>query len=309
MDVVFGNENVIRSKLKCKEDKHECRTECPIFNFKYEDKALSLIFVDEEFITIPFEDKKLILVRDLGDEIEEILKRKDNILSNVSHELLTPIAVLKMLVSELLDERTVDPLVLEKMKSNIARLENTAKSLVEASKRNIIGLVKEHVNIVDIIEESLKNVSILSLNKKIEIHKNFEENLPNIEGDKSKLVFLFTSILSNAIKFNKEGGKVYIKVKHRHLGRRILENGYIEVIIEDTGIGIPKEKLKYIFDPLYQVESKTTRRFPGVGMGLYISKIIVDMHKGKIEIESEVNKGTKVTVLLPVAREKIKRKL
>ncbi len=309
MDVLFGNDEILRSKLKCKEDKSKCKNNCPIFDFKYRDKTMSLIFINEELIAIPFGNKKLILIRDLGDEIEEVLKQKENILSNVSHELLTPIAVLKMLFSELLDAKNIDPAVIEKMRSNIARLETTARSLVEACRKNIISLVKEPINIVDIIEESLKNVEILCTNKKVRIYKQIEENLPRIEGDRSKLVFLFTALLSNAIKFNRENGAVYIKIRQRDLGRKVLENEYVEVTIEDTGIGIPEEKLKYIFDPLYQAESKTTRRFPGVGMGLYTSKLIVDMHKGKIEIESKLNKGTKVTVLLPSAREEIKRKL
>ncbi len=307
---IFGDENIIKLKMGCKENVSECRSNCPIQNFNDKDKTLSLIFVDEEIIVIPYyENKKFVIVRDFSGEIEEVLKRKDNILSNVSHELLTPIAVLKMLISELFDENVIDKEILEKIKSNISRLENTAKSLVDASKKNIIGIIKEPVNIIDIIDEALKNIEILSINKKISIHKDFEKDLPEIEGDRSKLVFLFVSLLSNAIKFNRDGGDVFIRVRHVHMGRKIFENGYIEVVIEDTGVGIPEDKLKYIFDPLYQVESKTTRRFPGVGMGLYMSKIIVDIHGGKIEIESILNKGTKVKVLLPVARKIDRRRI
>jgi two-component system phosphate regulon sensor histidine kinase PhoR len=102
---------------------------------------------------------------------------------------------------------------------------------------------------------------------------------------------IFTNLVSNAIKYTPEGGKVWITLAE--------EGGFVKVSVSDTGLGIKREDLSRIFDRFYRVKTTETRQIVGTGLGLSIVKSIVDAHLGLISVDSEVGKGTTFTVLLP----------
>jgi len=110
-------------------------------------------------------------------------------------------------------------------------------------------------------------------------------------GDKKSLKMMFTNLISNGIKFNHEGGSVLVKVKEH-------ENDII-VEISDTGIGILKEDLPFIFDEFFRVKSDKTRHINGTGLGLSIVKKIAEMHSASIKVESELGKGSTFYINLP----------
>ncbi len=116
--------------------------------------------------------------------------------------------------------------------------------------------------------------------------------------DKDKIERIITNILSNAFKFTPEGGRIIVTLSK--------DDKYVNTIISDTGIGIPKEKMSKIFDRFYQVDGSHTREQEGTGIGLALTKELVELHKGKIEVESEESKGTTFTVRIPLGREHLK---
>jgi len=148
-----------------------------------------------------------------------------------------------------------------------------------------------------------------------------EDNLPVLmTADERKLKQILYNLLSNAVKFSPDGGSVMIAARHLTPGngdwvtregkvfslpvtlepKSVPENRWVEISVTDSGIGILREDLQRIFDPFEQVESSTSRRYQGTGLGLSLTKKLVDLHGGKIWAESEgVGKGSKFTFVIP----------
>ena len=114
---------------------------------------------------------------------------------------------------------------------------------------------------------------------------------PFVLGDAETLEQVFTNLISNAIKYNKPNGSVRIEIRE--------EPESVIIEIQDTGIGIPKENLPFIFDQFYRVNRKEGQKTKGTGLGLSIAKKIVDLHGGSIQVTSELGKGSTFTVVLP----------
>jgi signal transduction histidine kinase len=132
----------------------------------------------------------------------------------------------------------------------------------------------------------------MAAQNEVEIKTSIQKDLPKVRASEEELKHVFLNLLDNAIKFNKRGGEVLIKARKK--------DGYIEVSVEDTGIGIAEDQLEKIFEPLTQLDPTTKRRYGGTGMGLTIAKRIVEMHGGKIFVESELERGSKFIFTLPV---------
>jgi signal transduction histidine kinase len=130
--------------------------------------------------------------------------------------------------------------------------------------------------------------------KKIDIDEETSAT-SRIKGDKDRFIEVISNLLDNAIKFSHEGGKISIKAWDE------IEN--VHLTVSDNGIGIPADIIPKLFMRFYQVDSSPSRKYTGTGLGLYITKTIIDTFNGKIWIEREVGNGTTVHVLLPVAGE------
>ncbi len=117
---------------------------------------------------------------------------------------------------------------------------------------------------------------------------------------------VFSNIISNAFKFTNSGGKIVIIISiNKNLSEeshsKILSQNTVEICVKDNGVGIPEKRLPYIFDRFYQVDSSQTRNYSGTGIGLAIAKELVELHKGKISVESKEGKGSKFIVTLPIS--------
>ncbi|WP_406660593.1 HAMP domain-containing sensor histidine kinase [Methanolobus sp. ZRKC3] len=145
------------------------------------------------------------------------------------------------------------------------------------------------------VEDSLRKVSeyfsFKAGDRGISIKKEVEDKLPLIMGDVEYIPFIFRSLIDNAIKFSPDGGNIYISVFE--------DQGDVHISIKDEGIGIPMKELSHIFDRFYQIDGSNSRRYGGNGLGLYVSKSIVEIHGGNIWIESEEGRGTTVHVIFP----------
>ena len=186
------------------------------------------------------------------------------------------------------------------IKRNASRLYSLVNQLLDLSKLEAgkMKLEASEQNIMPLLKGYVLSFSSLAERKKITLSFNtIEENL-NVYIDKDKVEKIINNLLSNAFKFTPEGGKIDFTVE------KLIE--YAEIRIADNGIGIAKERIDKIFDRFYQVDGSHTRESEGTGIGLALTKELVELHKGKIEVESEYGKGTTLKILLPLGKDHLK---
>lgn len=228
------------------------------------------------------------LLKKANDKLIELDKLKSDFLSMVSHELKTPLTSMRI-SSEFMLENDPDPETRKELCEifirNTDRLTRMVDDLLDTSRieSNDLRFKKEMVDIRNIINTSIRTVRKQSEKKKLDITAEIPENISKIFADNDRLTQVFVNLLSNSIKFTQERGKVKIKI--------LDYEKFIEVQVKDNGIGIPPDKLDKIFDKLYQVDNSSTRAYGGSGIGLAITKGIVEGHGGTIKVESEVGKG------------------
>ena len=237
-------------------------------------------------------------LRDIRKE-KEIDKMKSEFISIVSHELRTPLTSIKNAVSIILGGTAGEVTqnqerFLSMVLRNIDRLAGIINDLLDLSKLEA-GKVEMRFQEVDLNEPLDVVISSLRLQaekKSIIITKEIPVGLPKVYGDKDKIEQIFINLINNAIKFTPEKG-------HIHVSARLVHEDFIEVCVEDTGIGIPEEKLDKVFDRFHQISESLTRETGGTGLGLPIVKGIVEGHKGSIRVESKVGKGSGFIFTLP----------
>ena len=246
---------------------------------------------------VEFSDGKkcVIVARDIT-EIKKIDEMKNNIISNITHELRTPITIMRGFIEVAMGETDPDKRnqYLERAINAIDRQNRMVQDLIETAMGEIktLDLAFENVDLKDILETSLKDVEPKAKLSDISIKTELEENL-YLRADQQQLTYVLTKLMDNAIKFTEKGGKLEVLAKHK--------GEYIEVCVKDTGIGISKKNLNKIFDKFYQVDATTSRKYSGSGVGLTISKNIIEKHDGKIWVESELGKGTTFCFTIPKA--------
>jgi signal transduction histidine kinase len=227
---------------------------------------------------------------------------KDDFIVNISHELRTPINIIfsSVQLMELYTKKgskvvSVDlPQKFNSIKSNCLRLIKIINNLIDITTVDA-GFTKlrlSRTDIVRFVEKIVLSVESYAKIKGIEINFYTEIDKKEMYFDLEKIEAVVLNILSNAIKFTREGGKITAKTyeKDRHL----------MISVKDTGIGIPESKIGIIFERFRQVEHTFVRSFEGSGIGLSLAKLYVDLHKGKISVESEEGVGSEFIVELPI---------
>jgi len=238
-----------------------------------------------------------------GDEDSEVAKQQDEIththlfLSALSHELKTPltaiIASTGLLVEELDKKHEV---VLLKLAQNISRsaasLQNRLNELISLSKNKdeSYGIAKKEIDFSMLAAEVADQVLSLAKQKKQTLNLEVAPYI-KINADDQRIEQVLLNLLSNAIKFTPEGGQIYLKADKD--GNRLVVN------VQDTGPGIPNEEKRKLFVPYYH-PSTDRSGIPGLGLGLAISKQIVELHGGAIWVQSEVGKGSAFSFSLPI---------
>ena len=234
-------------------------------------------------------------------ELEYMGHQKDEFPSMIAHELKTPLVPIKsyldMIISENLGQLT--PKQIEKLqvvRSSAESLHKLIDDLSDAQKLETgnMKISQEENSLSDIINEIVIQLEPDFDKKGIKI--NLELNQVRCFCDKSRISQVLLNLLTNAIDFTPSSdGKISISLSK--------ENNFAKIVVEDNGSGIPNDKLENIFQKYYQVDSATKREYGGTGLGLTITKGIIDMHKGKIIAESELGKFTRFTVLLPMTQD------
>lgn len=251
------------------------------------------------------EDEYIIWMTDISKDIEneEIQKNKTDFFANLSHELRTPLNIIFSTL-QVLNLKTKSIKEISNQDSilkytNIAmqntyRLLKLVNNLIDSNKitSGYFDFKPQNYDIIFFIESICQSIVEFAKTKNIDIVFDTEIEEKIIMFDLDKMERIILNILSNAIKFSKDGGKIEILIKE------IDET--IEIEISDTGIGIPKDKVDCIFDRFKQVENNHVSKGEGSGIGLYLVKSLVDMHGGNIFVKSELGKGSTFTIDIPI---------
>ncbi|MDP3104011.1 MAG: GAF domain-containing protein [Candidatus Methanoperedens sp.] len=234
------------------------------------------------------------------EELKTLDRMKDEFMSNVSHELKTPLISIKGYSELLYDEKLGGRLdeqkkSLEAIIRNADRLTRLINSILFITRfqSGKIEFRSKSIDIDEIMQISIEDLKNPMDKKQITFEKELSA-VSRLRGDKDRFVEVITNLLDNAIKFTPVGGKITLKA--------LDEGENVHITISDNGIGIPADIIPKLFTRFYQVDASTSRKYGGTGLGLYITKTIIDATGGKIWIESEVQKGTTVHILIPAAK-------
>ena len=245
----------------------------------------------------PGEEKVMLVFHDVT-RLKKLEKIRVDFVANVTHEIKTPLTAIIGYLETIQTGATSSN---EDVKKFIAislkqagRLNRLVEDLLVISKIEL-GEIKFHfeeVSIRDAFEGAIPLVEAKAGLKKINIHNNVQDNLSYVWADRDRLTQILVNILDNAVKFTPEDGSVFIEA--------VQKDNYAILTIKDTGIGVPKEEVQRLGERFYRVDRSRSRDLGGTGLGLSIVKHLMIAHGGKIEIESQLGRGTKVSLYFPL---------
>ncbi len=227
----------------------------------------------------------------------KIDKLQREFVANVSHELKTPITTIKSYTETLLDgameEKQIAEDFLNVINSESDRMSRLVSDLLRLSRMDYeqTKWKKEKLNLSESINQTAKKLIIQARNKNVTMHVSQIPNDMNIYFDRDGFEQILLNIAGNAVKYTPENGNVWINAYRN--------NNSINISIKDDGIGIPKEDQARVFERFYRVDKARSRELGGTGLGLSIAKQIAEAHNCKLTINSELNKGTEITITIP----------
>ena len=237
-----------------------------------------------------------------AEKLQEVDELKSRFFTNISHEFRTPLTLILGPVKQMMEK-----LDSGKMKDDLTVVHRNANKLLELVNQLLdvskieSGNMKLQVsaqNIIQLVKALVLSFSSYAERKGITLKFISFENEIITYIDNSKIEKIITNILSNAFKFTPEGGLIDVNV--------LKDKEYVNVSVRDTGIGIPKEKVQNIFNRFYQVDRSHKREQEGSGIGLALAKELIELHKGKITVESEEGRGTNFTISIPLGKDHLK---
>ncbi len=249
--------------------------------------------------------QQAIRLEQANQELLEADRLRSEFVANMSHELRTPLnsiigfsSILMKNRNKTLAEKDLD--YAEKINRNGRHLLSLINDILDLSKIEAGRMeVEMRPTKVDLVaRETVELLHTQAEARRLALELVVEEEIPEIRTDGDKLRQAIINLVGNAIKFTHQGGvtiRVYLK-----------ENA-VGMDIIDTGIGIPEDKVKVIFEPFRQVDSSTTRQYGGTGLGLSITRSLVELLGGRISLQSEINKGSTFTILLPLSGESLQK--
>lgn len=235
----------------------------------------------------------VILIQDVSEK-EKLEQMRKDFVSNVSHEFRTPLTIIKGNLESVIDGMTKPEYIKDTcitLLKETNRLERMVKYLLNLSKLEAgkLEIVFNKLDVNMLINDTLRGLKPLINNKCINLQLLLENNLPLLFSDYDKLKQLLIIFLDNAIKFSPNEGILKIST--------CSDNKNIYITIEDSGIGIPKDEIEYLGEKFFKSDKARTSNIEGTGLGLSIAKRLVKVLNGHFEIESELGKGTIITVL------------
>jgi len=231
-----------------------------------------------------------------NESLTELDRLKTKFISDISHELRTPITNLSLyldLLEQGLPERREQYTIV--LQRQVSRLTTMLEDILNISRLDMgkirLNIAAQDVNgIVQQVAADFQNHPNGDITLSIELH----QGLPSILGDQKQMIQILTNVLNNAFSYT-QAGSIRIATSWDDA------QNYVRIEIKDTGIGIPPRELDHVFDRFYRASNVSQSTMPGTGLGLSLVKELVDLHHGHIEISSELNVGTTVTLFIPMA--------
>ena len=254
-------------------------------------------------VTRDISDRRLLEedLRGAREKAESLSIAKSRFLASMSHELRTPLnAILGF--SELLQSNAMEQMPAGRQKEYIGLIHSSANHLLNVL-NDILDMSKIEAGKYEIVPEPFNLANALlgcaammrgqAQTREIELVAADMSDLPEISADERAVKQIMINLLSNAVKFSEPGGRVEVMAKR--VGRNVA------IAVRDQGIGISPEHMESLGQPFYQADSKYDRKYEGTGLGLSVVRGLVELHGGKVEFDSRKDRGTTVTVTLPIA--------
>ena len=236
-----------------------------------------------------------------NEKLQELDRLKSAFVSIVSHELRTPMTSIKGYVENMLDGLTgalteKQSHSLGRVKHNIDRLTRMINELLDLSRIEAgrMELNLAPVSLLDVASDVVESFQTAARQKSITLRAVPRRIVPKVKGDTDKLNRILTNLIQNAIKFTPQGGEVRVEAQVRDVA-------YVEMVVVDSGCGIPPHELDKVFDKFYWSESVPVEA-RGAGLGLAIAKNLVELHGGKIRVDSTLGEGSRFSFTIPIAR-------
>ena len=229
------------------------------------------------------------------DEFSELDRLKSNFIGITSHELRTPLGLIlghATFLKEVLDEEhheSMDTII-----RNATRLKEIIENLTDVDnyETGVARVRQNSISIPHIILEVVDTFQDMAASKNITLLTEIPKEDLQVQAEENKISIALSNLIRNAITFTNEGGQVLVTAE--------TVTGYVQVTVKDNGIGIPTNDLTHVFERFFQVESHLTRRHSGMGLGLSVAKTMVELHGGRIWVESVEGQGSTFIFLLPL---------
>jgi two-component system phosphate regulon sensor histidine kinase PhoR len=247
----------------------------------------------------PGEEKVMVVFHDVT-KLKKLEKIRVDFVANVTHEIRTPltaiIGYLETINAGVVNNADDAKRFIDISLKQARRLNRLVEDLLVISKVELgeIKLNFEEVSVCDAFVSALPLVEAKAGLKKINIQNNLPENPPNIRADRDRLIQILVNVLDNAVKFTPELGIITIESEQK--------DNRVVLTITDTGIGIPKEEIPRLGERFYRVDRSRSRDLGGTGLGLSIVKHLMIAHGGRMEIESQLGRGTKVSLFFSMIK-------
>jgi signal transduction histidine kinase len=234
-------------------------------------------------------------------QLRELSAMKEEFLALTTHDLRSPLTVISGVINFFTSGRLGDMTPEQKnmvsmMERNTQNLIELVNDLLDASKleSGTMRLDMATIELRGLVDELRQQMQPLAAEKEIALEASVPEELPPLRADRAKLRRVLVNLISNALKFTPRGGRVSVSAAP--------EGSLVRVSVEDTGVGIPEDDVRDIFDKYAQARSRATRSEKGTGLGLYITRQLVELPGGHIEVHSEVGQGSTFSFTIPVAK-------
>lgn len=270
----------------------------------------AVYFVSRQFVSLEFlivaESVVVACVLSIGnaiiqsmEKLAKVNKMKSEFVSIISHQLKTPLTgiswdmeFLMSKHSEGLNQKQKDILnSIQSSNSIMARMVNDLLDVARIDQNNFFTR-KDEIDIVAVVRKIVDKNRALTERNKVKIDLLVDDNMPKIVGDEKRMEVVLDNFISNAIKYNKENGKVFVKVRK--------DNGKALISVKDTGMGIPEDEQDRVFDRFYRSKEAASRETGGTGLGLYIAKNIIEKSGGKAWFHSTEGEGSEFHFSLPI---------
>ncbi len=237
-------------------------------------------------------------INDLLSRLESAFNEQQRFIADASHELRTPLAVLRgetevaLAKRRAADEYQESLLLIQEEAERLSRIVEDLFILARQPIDAPATLIRERVSLNDTVKDCARAAQVLATRKGVRLTTENNSSLINLSGDKELITRMILNLLDNAVKYTHAGGEISLALT-RH-------NGNAEIVVRDTGIGIPEADRQRIFDRFYRVDKARSRALGGAGLGLSIVRWIVEVHGGEIHIDSAPGRGSTFTIDLPL---------